>query len=127
MYDTTSFQAFRDGLDSGSFREGLEGLRSDLVNKAVQHRALAKNISSDVLEPLSELKGQLSSKTKALVSGWVGGWAGEAGGRSGRRGRGGLEGLLSLRASLVFVRLLLCCCCCCRCVPCRDVSDVRPK
>lgn len=61
------FQAFRDGLDSGSFREGLEGLRSDLLNKAVQHRALAKNISSDVLEPLSELKGQLGSKTKALV------------------------------------------------------------
>ncbi|CAM9704425.1 unnamed protein product, partial [Ectocarpus sp. 8 AP-2014] len=61
-------QAFRDGLDAGSFREGLEGLRSDLVNKAVQHRALAKNISSDVLEPLTELRGQLSSKTKALVA-----------------------------------------------------------
>lgn len=63
----TAKQAFRDGLDSGSFREGLEGLRSDLVNKAVQHRTLAKNISSDVLEPLTELRGQLSSKTKALV------------------------------------------------------------
>ncbi|CAN0343882.1 unnamed protein product, partial [Hapterophycus canaliculatus] len=50
-----------------SFSEGLEGLRSDLVNKAVQHRALAKNISNDVLEPLLALKGQLSSKTKALV------------------------------------------------------------
>lgn len=61
-------QAFRDGLDTGTFREGLEGLRSDLVNKAVQHRALAKNISSDVLEPLTELRGQLSSKTRALVS-----------------------------------------------------------
>eukprot|EP00752_Nemacystus_decipiens_P007524 g6724.t1 len=61
-------QAFRDGLDSGSFREGLEGLRSDLVNKAVQHRALAKNLSSDVLEPLSELRGQLNSKTKALAA-----------------------------------------------------------
>lgn len=54
-------------MDSGSFREGLEGLRSNLVNKAVQHRALAKNMSSDVLEPLSELRAQLSSKTKALV------------------------------------------------------------
>lgn len=56
-------------MDTGTFREGLEGLRSDLVNKAVQHRALAKNISSDVLEPLTELRGQLSSKTRALVSG----------------------------------------------------------
>ncbi|CAM9281852.1 unnamed protein product [Ectocarpus sp. 6 AP-2014] len=66
--DKVANQAFRDGLDAGSFREGLEGLRSDLVNKAVQHRALAKNISSDVLEPLTELRGQLSSKTKALVA-----------------------------------------------------------
>ncbi|CAN0382157.1 unnamed protein product, partial [Ectocarpus sp. 13 AM-2016] len=65
--DKVANQAFRDGLDAGSFREGLEGLRSDLVNKAVQHRALAKNISSDVLEPLTELRGQLSSKSKALV------------------------------------------------------------
>lgn len=38
------------------------------MNKAVQHRQLAKNLSTDVLDPLSELKGQLSAKTKALVS-----------------------------------------------------------
>lgn len=60
-------QAFRDSVDPGTFREGLEGLRADLLNKAVQHRQLAKNLSTDVLEPLSELRGQLGSKTKALV------------------------------------------------------------
>ena len=60
-------QAFKDGLEPGTFRESLEGLRSDLINKAVQHRQLAKNLTTDVLEPLSELRGRLSTKSKVLV------------------------------------------------------------
>lgn len=54
-------------MESGSFRDALEALRADLLNKAVQHRQLAKNLSSDVMDPLTELKGQLSSKAKAMV------------------------------------------------------------
>lgn len=60
-------QAFKDDLEPGTFREALEGLRADLLNKAVQHRQLANNLSSDILEPLSDLKSQLGSKIKALV------------------------------------------------------------
>ncbi|CAM9916305.1 unnamed protein product [Choristocarpus tenellus] len=61
-------QAFKDGLDKGTFKDGLEGLQSALANKAVQHRQLAKNLACDVHEPLLDLRTHLGQKTRALTA-----------------------------------------------------------
>ncbi|CAM9741499.1 unnamed protein product, partial [Discosporangium mesarthrocarpum] len=66
--DKVANQAFKDGLEAGTFKEGLEGLQSDLAKKAMQHRQLARNLTTDVYEPLVELRNQLGQKNRALVS-----------------------------------------------------------
>jgi hypothetical protein len=53
-----------------TFKDSLEALRADMLNKAVQHTNLGENLRTEVCEPIQQVKDQLVTQVGGAHFTW---------------------------------------------------------